>query len=215
MNLVAKLLCSSVLVWALPSAAWAQTTLSADAVAKAKEFKTADAAYVHALCDGSKSERADALAARTRKQSELEKLMVDAAAQTPQVQKALDTAADAGDAADKAAADPTVSATDKAKAKETFQKAKADLKAAVAAQRAQLEAQVSHDYAVKFDTPDSCPDQPKVTRRRTGSPKSARRARGHSGGDQDGGYAPPAASFSVGGGGLSIGIGGGGIDIGR
>lgn len=214
MSLASKFLCGSLVLWALPSGAWAQTTLSADGVAKAKEFKAADAAYVHVLCDGSKAQRADALAARTRKQSELEKIIVDAAAQTPQVQKALDAAANAGDAADKAAADASTSAADRVKAQDAFQKAKADLKAAVAAQRAQIEAQVSRDYAVKFEAADSCPDQPKAAARKRAPAKTARRARQDGGGDQGGAYAP-SVSFGIGGGGLSVGVGGGGISIGR
>jgi hypothetical protein len=78
-------------------------TLPPDLTAKAKEFKQADSKYVQALCDGSKSERADAKTARARSQGELEKMIVDTAGTAPDVQKALDVATDAGDAADKVA----------------------------------------------------------------------------------------------------------------
>lgn len=210
-------------LFAAAAAASAQT-LPPEAAAKAKEFKTADSRYVKALCDGSKSERSDALAARTRARDDLEKVITDSAAQAPEVQKALDAAADAGEAANKIAADPAASDRNKSDAQDKFAKAKADLRDALGKARAGIEAQVGRDFDVKFEPAADCPEQPKAAEhRKGGSAKSARssgdrprRVREQNEGASATGGVPVSVGIG-GGGGMGIGIGGGGfgISIGR
>lgn len=149
----------------------------ADTAAKARQLKDADKKYVSALCDGSKSERNDAKARRALLQGELDKMLVDAAAQAPDVQKALDAAAASGDAADRVAADPNASDRDKAEAQDKFQKAKGDLRSAIARERSRLETQIGKDFGVRLVALDECPDQPKAAERTHKSARKTSRAR--------------------------------------
>jgi len=199
------------LTGALAVTAFAQT-LPPDATVKAKAFKEADNAYLKSLCNGSKSDRHEALAVRARAEDDLEKTIVDTVRQAPEVQKALDAAADAGEAADKIAASSSASDREKSDAQDKFQSAKADLRAVVTQQRSRIEAQVSHDFDVKFDPAADCPDQPKAAEHHKAAPaKSARSNEGASAGTE------VPVSIGIGGGGVGIGVGGGGfgISIGR
>jgi hypothetical protein len=199
---------------ALATAAFAES-LSPDAIAKAKAFKEADASYVHALCDGSRSNRDTTRAARKQVEDELEKLIDDIAARAPDVQKALDAAADAGEAASKTAADPNATSIDKAAAQEKFQKAKDALRAAVANQRSLLETQISHDFNVKFEAAAECPEQPKAISRQRKTPTRAARQSAPRTSEQGAPMeAYPRAGIGVGGIGIG-GFGGVGIIIGR
>ena len=210
------------LTGALAVTAFAQT-LPPDATVKAKAFKEADNAYLKSLCNGSKSDRHEALAVRARAEDDLEKTIVDTVRQAPEVQKALDAAADAGEAADKIAASSSASDREKSDAQDKFQSAKADLRAVVTQQRSRIEAQVSHDFDVKFDPAADCPDQPKAAEHHKAAPaKSARssherprRVREQNEGASAGTEVP--VSIGIGGGGVGIGVGGGGfgISIGR
>ena len=119
---------------------------SPDMAAKAKELKEADNNYVKVLCHGPKTQLADAKSVRDRLQSDLGKAIADAAALTPAVQKALDAAADAGEGADKIATSGSASDQDKAEAAAKFQKAKSDLREALAAERGKLEDPVSYTH---------------------------------------------------------------------
>ena len=189
---------------------------AADMSGKARQLKEADNKYVKALCDGSRSERNDAKATRARFQGELEKMIADAAAQAPDVQKALDAAADAGDAADKVAANPNASDRDKSEAQAKFQKTKGDLRSAIATERARLETQIGKDVGVKLAALDECPDQPKAAERTHKPARRASQAREET-------RRParaierevPAQAHSVSPVGVGIGLGGIGISIGR
>jgi hypothetical protein len=189
--------------------------LSPDTIAKAKAFKEADVSYVHALCDGSRSNRDTTRTARKQVEDELEKLIDDIVARAPDVQKSLDAAADAGEAASKTAADPNATSTDKAAAQEKFQKAKDVLRVAVANQRSLLETQISHDFNVKFEAATDCPEQPKTTSRQRSVPARA----AHRSAPQTGAQGAPVEAYpraGIGGvGGVAIGVGGFGIVIGR
>lgn len=194
-------------------------SVAPDAAAKAKALKTADSQYVRALCDGTKSERSEALAARSRARDDLEKAITDSASGAPDVQKALDAAAAAGDAANKIAVDPGASDHDKSDAQDKFVKAKADLRDALAKERAGIETRIGHDFDIKLDAPADCPDRPKAAERHKGgsakSPRAAgdapRRVREQNESASGGGTVP--VSVGIGGGGMSIGIGGGGVGI--
>ena len=200
------------------SVAASADALSPEIAAKAKDFKEADNTYTKLLCDGSKAQQADARSARDRLQADLSKAIADTAALTPSVQKALDVAADAGEAADKMAASGNASAQDKTDAAAKFQKAKGDLREALAAERGKIEDQLAKDPGVTLAAKESCPDIPKSAARKTeksaGSP--AKRHRRSASSEQ---YAPAsevvAPAFGMGGGGISIGGGGVGISIGR
>jgi hypothetical protein len=206
-----KVALGSAAICALAVAASAQT-LSPDITAKAKELKEADNKYIHVLCDGSKSERNDARTIRARFQTELEKMIVDNAAQAPEVQKALDAATAAGDAVDKIAANPGASDGEKSEAQDKFQKAKADLREAIAKERSRIEAQLGKDAGVTLAARDECPDQPKATERpQKSSTKSARgkseTPRGARVQQSSSGAAPAGGgSISFGGGGAGFGV---------
>ena len=138
---------AAALMGVLAVAASAQAP-SPEIAAKAKDFKEADSTYLKMLCDGSKAQQADAKSTRERLQSDLSKAIADAAALTPSVQKALDAAADAGEAADRVAASGSASAQDKSDAAAKFQKAKGDLREALAAERSKIEDQLAKDPGV-------------------------------------------------------------------
>ena len=201
----------------LVAAASAQT-LPPDLIAKAKEFKQTDSKYAQALCDGSKSERANTTAARAKSQSELQKMIGDAAGTAPDVQKALDVATAAGDAADKVAANASSSDSDKTAAQNMFVKSKADLRDAVTREQARIEAQLGKDPGITLAARDECPDRPKAAAQEHGSKASSARSeeakpRQASRGSRQApaGAAPaasaPAASVEFGGGGMGISIG--------
>jgi len=201
----------------LAVAASAQT-LPPDLIAKAKEFKQTDSKYAQALCEGSKSERADTTAARAKSQGELQKMIVDAAGTAPDVQKALDVATAAGDAADQVAANASSSDSDKTAAQSSFVKSKADLRDAVAREKARIEAQLGKDLGITLAARDECPDRPKAAtqernskassaRREEDKPRQARRVSRQAPAGEAPAVSAPAASVGFGGGGLSIGIG--------
>jgi hypothetical protein len=208
-----EVLFGSILTGTLVVAAFAQD-LSADAIAKAKAFKEADVSYVHALCDGSRSNRDAARTARKQIEDDLEKLIADMATQAPDVQKALDAAADAGEAADKIAASSSASDRDKSNAHDKFESAKANLRDAVARERSRIEAQISKDFSVKFEPASGCPDQPKAAGHQRSPSAKAAHARSenvvHATQQNPPASAPAALPLGVG-----IGPGGFGIIIGR
>jgi hypothetical protein len=210
------LLCATFAVLATTVSA---QTLPPDAAAKAKDFKIADSQYVKALCDGSKSERSAALAIRTRAKDDLEKVVVDAAAQAPEVQKALDAAADAGEAADKIAADPAATDRDKSAAKDKYEQAKVDLRQILANARSAIEAKVRQDFGINFEAAASdCPNAPKAVEHRNAAPARSLRASGDGSRqvrEQSGGSASGPPLPAIGGSGLGISVGGFGIVIGR
>ena len=191
--------------------------LSPEITAKAKDFKAADNTYLKMLCDGSKAQQADAKTTRDRLQGDLSKAIADSAALTPSVQKALDAAADAGEAADKTAANGSASDQDKADAAAKFQKAKADLREALAAERSKIEDQLAKDPGVTLAAKEVCPETPKsaASKNQKSARSPAKRHRSASSSDQNApANAVVAPSFGMGGGGMSIGGGGGGISIG-
>jgi uncharacterized membrane protein YgcG len=202
------------------AAASAQTALPSDTAAKAGAFKMADSQYIKALCDGSRSERSDALTARARARDDLERSIVDAAAQTAEVQKALSAAADAGEAADKIAADPGATDRDKSATQDKFRQAKADLQQILAAQRNSMEAKISQDLGVNFEAAGDCPNPPKAAERPKAAPARAVRSSGDGGRQvreqrQSAGSGAPVPAVTFGGGGLSIGGGGVSVTFGR
>jgi Skp family chaperone for outer membrane proteins len=205
-----KALLGSAAICALAVAASAQT-LSPDITAKAKELKEADNKYVHALCDGSKSERNDARTIRTRFQTELEKMIVDNAAQAPEVQKALDTATAAGDAVDKIAANPGAGDSEKSESRDKFQKAKTELREAIAKERSRIETQLGKDVGVTLAAHDECPDQPKATERAQKSPTKSARGKGET---SRGARVQRSSTDAAPAGGGSISFGGGGAGFG-
>jgi hypothetical protein len=193
------------------------TAQSADITTKAKQLKEADNKYVKALCDGSKSERNETKVARVRLQGELEKMIADGAAQAPDVQKALDGATEAGDAADKIAVNPNASDREKANAQAKFEKAKDDLRAELVKERGRIASQLVKEPGVTLTAVESCPDARKSARkekqkatrraeRRRATPESRREPVGN----QNASASARAASPVIG-----VGIGGVGITFGR
>jgi len=199
-----------------PAVPTSAQTLPPDAAVKAKAFKAADTSYVHALCDGSKSDRDEARATRARSVDDLEKAITDIAAQAPDVRKALDAAADAGEAADKVAADRDASDRDKSDAQEKLRAAKASLRDAVASERKRIEAQISQDFSVKFEPTADCPDQPrpKAAERRRSPPEKSVHARRENAAPARGERSAPASTAAAPASGFSFGVGGGGGGIG-
>ena len=189
---------------------------SPELAAKAKDFKEADNTYLEMLCDGSKARQAEAKATRDRLQSELSKAIADSAALTPSVQKALDAAADAGEAADKTAASGSASDQDKTDAAAKFQKAKSDLRGTLAAERSKIEDQLAKDPGVTLAAKESCPETPKSAasknEKSAGSPAKKHRRAAEA---ERNAPASTVITPSFGGGGISIGGGGMGISIGR
>ncbi len=180
--------------------------------ATAKEFKEADAKYVKALCDGSKAQRSETRRTRDNLQGELGKEIADSMASDPAVQKVLDTAAAAGDTADKTAANPAASEKEKADAKAAFEKAKSDLRDVVAKERGRIASQIETQFAVKIAALESCPNEPKAAKAKSRKVAHAKRSARHSeegggGGGVSVGGGGAGASFSFGGG------GGGGLGV--
>lgn len=187
--------------------------LPAATIAKAKEFKAADNQFIKVLCDGPKAERGEAKATRERLQDELGKAIGDSVAQSPTVQKALDIAADAGEASNRIAASTDASAQAKADAKAKFEKTRDELREIAAKERDRIETQLGKDYGVKLAARELCPDEASSTEK-PAKTKVAKKRRSRSNAAAEGGQgAAPAgsASFSFGGGGG----GGVGISIGR
>ncbi len=183
--------------------------LPAATIAKAKEFKAADTRFIKVLCEGPKAERSEAKTTRERLLDELGKAIGDTVAQATGVQKALDIAADAGDASNRVAASADASAQAKADAKAKFEKTKDELREIAAKERERIETQLGKDYGVKLAARESCPDEPNAAEKSTKT-KVAKKRRSRSNAAAEGGQgAAPAgsASFSFGGGGMGISIG--------
>ncbi|HLH94082.1 MAG TPA: hypothetical protein VKW08_03100 [Xanthobacteraceae bacterium] len=204
----------------------AQSTLSPTLVSKAKAFKDVDDKYRLALCNGSQSDRDQSKGARDYVQNDLQQQIADEVAASPLVQKALDAAAAAGDAAQKVAAAPGASDQEKAAAADRFQQAKSELKDVAAREKIFVEAELGKDYGVTFAALDACPGKPtvaahdaapaasakpkakvpekkQVAQQRAAAPKSA--------GSTTGGNAQaptPSVNIGLGGGGGSISFGG-------
>jgi len=180
--------------------------LPAEVTAKAKELKEADNKYIKALCDGSKAERSAARTVRERLQGELIKVIGNVAVQSSDVQKALDVASDAGDIADKVAANKSATDREKAEAQAKFQVSKNDLQETVAKARTQIEAQLGKYPGVTLAARDDCPDKPKNAEKAKATQQRAEKRRAPEG------SAAPASSV---GGGFSFGGGGAGVSFGR
>jgi hypothetical protein len=203
---------AAVLAGPLAATASAQT-LVPDVTVKAKVFKAADASYLRVLCDGSHSDRDEARAARAHAEDDLEKAINDAAAQAPDVRKALDGAADAGETAEKVAASPSASDRDKSEAQDKFKVAKTDLRDALAKERKRIEAQISQDFSVKFEPATDCPDRPKAVERRRSPPAKFVHARRETVAPAARERSSPASAAPAPASGFSFGVGGGGIGV--
>jgi len=158
---------------------------SPDMAAKAKELKEADNNYVKVLCHGPKTQLADAKSVRDRLQSDLGKAIADA---------------DAGEGADKIATSGSASDQDKAEAAAKFQKAKSDLREALAAERGKLEDQLAKNPGVTLAAKESCPDTSNPAASRNDKTQAAPRQITPSG-------TVVAPAISIGPGGIGIGIG--------
>ena len=193
--------------------------LSADVTAKAKELKQADASYLKALCDGSKAERVQAKDNRAGVLDGLNKTIANDATLSPEIQKLLDVAADAGDASDKITASTKASDKEKADALAKFNQARLALREAVAREKDRIATQIGKDIGVSLAPREDCPDAPKNAEDNQNSRKKVvreqperRRAA------PSGGAAPatgPSIGVGVGGGGIGIGMGGVGVTFGR
>jgi hypothetical protein len=192
--------------------------LSADVMAKAQELKQADVSYLKALCDGSKTERVQSKDNRAGALDGLNKAIANDATLSPEIQKLLDVAAEAGDASDKVAASTQASDKEKADALAKFNQARLALREAVAKEKDRIAAQVGKNIGISLAPREDCPgaaknagdnqnskkvvrEQPE--RRRVAPPSGAANA------------PAPNIGIGVGGGGLGIGIGGVGVTIGR
>jgi len=193
-------------------------SLSADVTAKARDLKQADVSYLKALCDGSKAERAQSRDDRAGVLEGLNKAIANDATLTPEVQKLLDVAADAGVESEKIAANTQAPDKEKADALGKFNQARLALREAVAREKDRIAAQIGKDIGVSLAAREECPDTPKAAEENRSSRKVAReqperRRAAPSGGAAE---APaPKIAIGVGGGGIGIGIGGVGVTFGR
>jgi hypothetical protein len=193
-------------------------SLSADVTAKARDLKQADISYLKALCDGSKAERVQSRDNRAGVLEGLNKAIANDATLTPEVQKLLDVAADAGVESEKIAANTQASDKEKADALGKFNQARLALREAVTKEKDRIAAQIGKDVGVSLAAREECPDAPKAAEENRSSRKVAReqperRRAAPSGGAAE---APaPKIAIGVGGGGIGIGIGGVGVTFGR
>jgi hypothetical protein len=154
----------------------AQNSLSPTLVAKANEFKDVDTKYRQALCNGEQSIRDKSKGVRDYLQSEIQKLIANDVTASPFVQKALDAASAAGDAADKIANTPGSSDQDKSAAETKYQQAKNELREIATREKAYIESELGRSYGVNFVQPDNCPERPKRAAQEDEKPrKSSRR----------------------------------------
>jgi hypothetical protein len=154
-------------IGALPcgAPAAAQSALSPAVVIKAKAFKDIDDRYRQALCGGKPSERDQSKGVRDYLQNDLQQLIANDVTSSPLVQKALDAAAAAGDAADKAASDPNATDQEKTAAAARFQQAKSELHDVAAREKAWIESELGKSYGVSFAAPEACSGKPTVAAR--------------------------------------------------
>jgi hypothetical protein len=193
--------------------------LAPEIVAKVRDFKQANSQYLKALCEGgSTAEREQTKAARDGLRDEIAKLISAGIDRSPEVQRTLDAATEASVSADRLGADPKASDQDKAAAKARFEKAKDQLRAAVAAETSRIELQIAKEIGVALAARDGCPDAVKnAQERRPDNPRTATRRnrtyRAASAPAERRATSAPAAAPSApvgitfGGGGLGISIG--------
>jgi hypothetical protein len=193
-------------------------SLSADVTAKARDLKLADVSYLKALCDGSRAERAQSRDNRTGVLEGLNKAIANDATLSPEIQKLLDAAADAGDASDKIAASTQASDKEKTDALAKFNQARLALREAVAKEKDRIATQIGKDIGVSLAAREECPDVPKAAEENRSSKKivreqpERRRAAPSSGAAEASG---PNIAVGVGRGGIGIGMGGVGVTFGR
>jgi hypothetical protein len=193
-------------------------TLSADVTAKAQDLKQADASYLKALCDGSKAERVQSRDNRAGVLEGLNKAIANDATLSPEIQKLLDAAADAGDASDKTAASTQASDKEKADAFAKFNQARLALREAVAKEKDRIAILIGKDIGVSLAVREECPDAPKAAEENRSSKKVVREQPERRRAAPSGGAAEasgPNISVGVGRGGIGIGMGGVGVTFGR
>lgn len=193
-------------------------TLSADVSVKAQELKQADASYLKALCDGSKAERVQSRDNRAGVLDGLNKAIANDATLSPEVQKLLDVAADAGVESEKTAASTQASDKEKADALAKFNQARLALRKAVTKEKDRIATQIGKDIGVALAPRDECPDAPKAAEENRSSKKITReqperRRAAPSGGAAE--ASSPNIAIGVGRGGIGIGMGGVGVTFGR
>jgi hypothetical protein len=191
-------------------------TLSADVTAKAQDLKQADASYLKALCDGSKAERVQSRDNRAGVLDGLNKAIANDATLSPEVQKLLDVAADAGVESEKIAANTQAGDKEKADALAKFNQARLALREAVTKEKDRIATQIGKDIGVSLAAREECPDAPKAAEESRSSKKVAREQPERRRAAPSGGAAEASGpNISVGRGGIGIGMGGVGVTFGR
>jgi hypothetical protein len=201
----------------------AQAVLSPTLVTKAKEFKDIDTRYRQAVCNGEQSTRDQSKGVRDYLQIEIQKLIANEVTSSALVQKALDAASAAGDAADKIANTIGSSDQEKSAAETKFQVAKKELHDIAAREKAYIESELSRSYGVSFAQLDNCPDRPKSAVREVEQPRKPTRRAERRQARASGQRAAPAAataaapaftpSVNIGGGSSSFSLSGSGGSI--
>lgn len=193
----------------------ADIALPPELIGKASELKQANSQYLKALCNGgSTAEREQTKTVRDGVRGELDKMISSGIDRSPDVQHALDAAADAGSAAAKLASDPKATEQDKAAASVKFQKAKDNLRDAVAKENARIQLQLTKQIGVALAARDTCDNTAAATENKPSNKQATapRRRAASAPSDNRPGSAAPAPSLPVG---VGIGIGGVGITLGR